>query len=106
MFPRKEIAVAEIPQISEFPTIRVRQPQEYDIADDPVKVCGIGTGFEGVFHARVRDAQGTDLGDTTIHTSGALGNFQVEIELQNPPATPLGTLELFEFAASGSGDEL
>jgi nucleoid-associated protein YgaU len=103
---RKEIALAEAAGISEFPTIRVRQPQLYDIVDDPVKICGIGTGFEGVFSAHVRDAQGAELGDTTIHTSGALGNFQVEIGLQSSPTTSQGTVELFESAPSGSGDEL
>jgi hypothetical protein len=61
---RKEIASAETAGISEFPTIRVRQPHLYDIVDDTVKVCSIGTGFEGVFNVRVRDAQGAESGDT------------------------------------------
>jgi nucleoid-associated protein YgaU len=98
--------LAGIPRISEDPTIRVRQPQPFDIVDDPVKVCGIGTGFEGLFSARVRDGEGTDLGETTIHTSAALGNFQVEIPLQGPPATAQGMLELFEESAEGTGEEL
>jgi immunoglobulin-like protein involved in spore germination len=38
-----------------FPPITVRQPRPHDLVDDPVGVCGIGTGFEGVISARVRD---------------------------------------------------
>jgi len=46
--------------MSWFPPIAVRQPQPYDIVDDPVGVCSIGTGFEGQFIALVRDARGGD----------------------------------------------
>ena len=34
-----------------FPPITVRQPRPHDIVDDPVGVCGVGTGFEGVISA-------------------------------------------------------
>jgi hypothetical protein len=30
-----------------FPPITVRQPRPHDLVDDPVGVCGVGTGFEG-----------------------------------------------------------
>jgi hypothetical protein len=32
--------------MSMYPSIRVLQPQPFDIVDDPVQVAGIGTGFE------------------------------------------------------------
>src|SRR5438132_207558 len=32
--------------MSGFPPIAVRQPRPYDLVDDPVRACGIGTGFE------------------------------------------------------------
>ena len=44
-----------------FAPITVRQPQPHDIVDDPVSICGVGTGFEGVFSARVRDGNGAEL---------------------------------------------
>ena len=39
-----------------LPPISVRQPRPFDIVDDPVEICGIGSGFEGQFAARDRDA--------------------------------------------------
>ena len=50
-----------------YPPISVRQPRPYDIVDDPIDICGVGTGFEGVFEARVRDADGNELAHTSIH---------------------------------------
>jgi hypothetical protein len=44
-----------------FPVITVRQPRPHDLVDDPVEVCGVGTGFEAVFAARVRDGNGNEL---------------------------------------------
>jgi nucleoid-associated protein YgaU len=89
-----------------FPPITVRQPETYDIVDDPVAVCGIGTGFEGTFAARVRDAQGHQLGQVTIHAggSGIWGNFHVTIPLSGVPATPQGMLEVFEVSAADGRD--
>lgn len=40
------------------PPITVRQPRPHGIVDDPVRVCGGGTGFEGVIFARVRANNG------------------------------------------------
>src|SRR5439155_25339180 len=62
-----------------YPPITVRQPRTYDIVDDPVLVCGVGTGFEATCAARVRDAHGHQLGQVTIHAGGTgiWGNFQV-----------------------------
>jgi nucleoid-associated protein YgaU len=91
-----------------FPPISVRQPRPHDIVDDPVGVCGIGTGFEGVISARVRDANGTELKRVSIHAGGTgiWGNFQAKIDLLGTPSTARGTLAVFELAADGSGREL
>jgi nucleoid-associated protein YgaU len=86
----------------------VRQPQPYDLVDDPVGVCGVGTGFEGTFAARVRDGNGTELVQIPIQAggTGTWANFQVALALGGVPATPQGTLEVFEFSAAGDGSEL
>jgi nucleoid-associated protein YgaU len=89
-----------------FPPITVRQPQPYDLVDDPVGVSGIGTGFEATFAARVRDANGTELGQVSIMAGGMgiWGNYHVEIPLGGPPPTPQGTLEVFEFSAKDGSE--
>ena len=91
-----------------FPPIVVRQPQPFDLVDDPVGVCGVGTGFEGVFSARVRDANGAQLALVSINAggTGTWGNFHVTLGLGGPPSTPQGTLEVFEFSQKGDGTEL
>ena len=43
-----------------FQPITVRQPRPHDIVDDLVGLCGVGTGFEGVISARVRDNNGRE----------------------------------------------
>jgi nucleoid-associated protein YgaU len=89
-----------------FPPISVRQPKIYDIVDDPVAVCGVGTGFEGTFAARVRDGQGHQLGQVTIHAGGTgiWGNFHVTIPLSTPPSTPQGILDVYEASAQDGRD--
>jgi nucleoid-associated protein YgaU len=91
-----------------FPPITVRQPRPHDLVDDPVGVCGVGTGFEGVISARVRDNNGRELQQTPIRAGGTgiWGNFQVTIDLPDPLPTARGTLEVFEEAQDGSGREL
>ena len=44
--------------VAGFPPISIRQPEPFDLVDDPVEICGVGTGFEAVFEARVRGADG------------------------------------------------
>src|SRR2546421_6295902 len=85
-----------------YQPITVRQPVLYDIVDDPVAVSGVGTGFEGTFAARVRDAQGHQLGQVTIHAggSGIWGNFNVAIPLSGVPTSPQAMLEVYEASAS------
>ena len=91
-----------------LPPIAVRQPRPHDIVNDPVGVCGIGTGFEGTIAARVRAASGAELKRVTIRAggSGIWGNFQTSIDLPGQPPTARGTLEVFEEAQDGSGREL
>ena len=91
-----------------FPPITVRQPRPHDLVDDPVAVCGVGTGFEGVISARVRDNSGRELRQLSIRAGGTgiWGNFEVRIDLPGRPSTARGTLEVFEEAQDGSGREL
>src|SRR3712207_7063457 len=91
-----------------FPPITVRQPRPHDIVDDPVGVCGVATGFEGVILARVRDNSGSELREVSIRAggTGVWGNFQVGIDLPERLPTARGTLEVFEEAQDGSGREL
>jgi nucleoid-associated protein YgaU len=90
-----------------FPPISVRQPRPFDLVDEPVEVCGVGTGFEATFAARVRDANGNELAQTTIHAGGTgiWGNFHATLALPGVPPTAQGTLEVFEFSAA-DGSEL
>lgn len=87
--------------MSGFPPIVVRQPRPFDLVDDPVEVCGVGTGFEGTFAARVRDGNGMELAQVTINAggTGTWANFHTTLALGGAPATPQGTLETFEFSA-------
>lgn len=88
-----------------FPPISVRQPRTHDLVDDPVSVCGVGTGFEATFQGRVRDGNGAELGFVTIMAGGMgiWGNFHVEIPT-GVPATPRGTVEVFEFSAENGSE--
>lgn len=94
--------------MSGFPPISVRQPQPHDLVDDPLVASGVGTGFEGVFAARVRDGNGAELVQATITAGGTgiWGNYQISLALGGVPVTPQGTLEVFEFSASGDGSEI
>lgn len=91
-----------------FPPITVRQPQPFDLVDDPIAICGVGTGFEGVFSARARDGNGVELALVTINAggTGVWANYQAMLPLGSVPSTPNGTVELFEFSAKGDGKEL
>jgi nucleoid-associated protein YgaU len=92
--------------MSGFPPIAVRQPRPYDIVDNPVRACGIGTGFEGQFAARVRDGHGTQLVRASVHAGGTgmWDNYDVTLAT-GVPSTPQGTLEVFEVSPQ-DGSEL
>ena len=89
-----------------FPERSVRQPQPFDLVDDPVEVCGVGTGFEGTFAARVRDGNGNELAQITINAGGTgiWGNFHATLPLGGVPTTAQGTLEVFEFSAKDGSE--
>jgi nucleoid-associated protein YgaU len=89
-----------------FPPISVRQPRPFDLVDDPVAVSGVGTGFEGVFAARVRDGNGNQLMQVTINAggTGVWANYHTTLALGGIPATPQGTLEVFESSAKDGSD--
>ena len=97
---------ALLDELEGFAPITVRQPQAFDIVDDPIDVCGIGTGFEATFHLRVRDAAGASLAGTfvTVGGTGILGNFSVELAVGVVPSTPQGTLEAFEQSAEDGSE--
>jgi len=84
-----------------FPPIRVRQPRPHDLVDDPVDVCGVGTGFEARIGVRVRDATGAQLAQVFVSAGGTgiWGNYHALLPLGTVPKTPQGTLEVF--GASG-----
>lgn len=88
-----------------FPPFSVRQPQPFDLVDNPVEVCGVGTGFEAVFEARVRDGNGTELDQKTINAGGTgiWGNFHVTLST-GVPSTPQGTLEIYENSAKDGSE--
>jgi nucleoid-associated protein YgaU len=74
--------------------------------DDPVEACGVGTGFEATFAARVRDDNGMELALATIMAGGTgiWGNYHASLPLSGAPATPQGILEVFEFSAKDGSE--
>jgi nucleoid-associated protein YgaU len=92
--------------MSGFPPVDVRQPRPYDIVDDPVRACGVGTGFEGQFAARVRDGHGTQIARVAVHAGGTgiWGNYDVTLPV-GMPSTAQGSLEVFEVSQE-DGSEL
>jgi nucleoid-associated protein YgaU len=89
-----------------FPPIVVRQPAPYDLVDLPVAICGVGTGFEGVIAARLRDGNGTQLVQVSISVGGTgiWGNYGASLDPGGVPSTPQGTLEVFESSAKDGSD--
>jgi nucleoid-associated protein YgaU len=92
--------------MSGFPPITVRQPRPYDIVDDPVRIAGVGTGFEGQIAARMRDGHGAQLAKVSVPAGGTgiWGNYRAALEV-GVPSTAQGTLEVFEVSAK-DGSEL
>ena len=92
--------------MSGFPPIAVRQPRPYDIVDDPVRVCGVGTGSEGQIAARVRDGHGTQLARASVHAGGTgiWGNYDAALPV-GVPSTAQGTLEVFEVSPKDGSEQ-
>ena len=93
--------------MSGYPPISIRQPQPYDLVNEPIGICGLATGFEGQIMARVRDGNGDMLREEPISVGGTgiWGNFHLDLALNGIPTTPNGTLEVFEPSAA-DGTEL
>ena len=91
-----------------YPSIKIQQPEPYDIVGDTVLVAGVGTGFEGVLSARVRDGNGIELVSTSFSAggTGTLAAFQLTMALTGIPSTFDGFVEVFEEDQSGLGNEL
>jgi nucleoid-associated protein YgaU len=91
-----------------YQLIKVQQPEPYDIVGETVLIAGVGTGFEGVLSARVRDGNGAELVSTSFSAGGTgiLGSFQASLTLTGIPSTHNGFVEVYELGASGLGDEL
>jgi nucleoid-associated protein YgaU len=85
----------------------VRQPQPFDLVDEPVEVAGVGTAFEAVAQARLRDGNGTEITSMaiTVGGTGTWANFRFSISAGGVAATPQGTLELYTLSARDGSEE-
>jgi nucleoid-associated protein YgaU len=90
-----------------FPVLSVRQPQPFDLVDEPVEVCGVGTAFEAVAQARLRDGNGNEITSMsiTVGGTGTWSNFSFSIAAGGVAPTPQGTLELFVFSAADGSEQ-
>lgn len=84
--------------MTQYPRIKVLQPQPFDLVDQKVQVAGVGSGFEATIGLRVRDGDSRQLARTFVNAggSGALGNFQAQVELDAVPPTADGFVEVFD----------
>lgn len=82
-----------------LPSVALRQPLANDIVDNPILLCGIGTGIEGEEQVRVRDGNGQEIYRSFIRvgSTGLMKNFTASLALSRVPATVSGTLEIFGF---------
>ena len=88
--------------------IRIDQPQPNDLVGNPVRISGLGTGFEGDVRARVLDANGAVLGEGPVQAGsmGVVAAFQVQLPLDQAPATVEGTVQVYAPSPRGEpGDE-
>jgi nucleoid-associated protein YgaU len=90
-----------------FPPLSVRQPQPFDLVDEPVQVAGVGTAFEAVAQARLRDGNGNEITSMaiTVGGTGTWANFSFTISAGGVAPTPQGTLELFVFSAADGSEQ-
>jgi hypothetical protein len=85
--------------MTQYPRIKVLQPQPYDLVDQRVQVAGVGSGFEATIGLRVRDGNSRQIARTFVNAggTGALGNFQAQAQVELDAVPP---------TADGSGDTL
>jgi nucleoid-associated protein YgaU len=91
--------------MTQYPRIKVLQPQPFDLVDQAVQIAGVGSGFEATIGLRVRDGNSRQLARTFVNAgdgTGALGNFQAQVALPGVPPTPEGFVEVFD----SGGDEV
>ncbi len=86
--------------------VRIRQPRPHDIVDDPVVVAGVGTAFEGTLQLRVRNHRGHVLAHKHFMAGGTgiWANFVVRIDVPGVPASPHGTVEVYELSAEDGSE--
>ena len=84
--------------MTQYPRIKVLQPQPFDIVDQRVQIAGVGSGFEATIGLRVRDGRSQQLARTFVNAGGmgALGNFQAAVQLPEVPSTSEGFVEVFD----------
>ncbi|MCR5860014.1 Gmad2 immunoglobulin-like domain-containing protein [Mesorhizobium sp. J428] len=93
-----------------MPTIihnQVQQPQPFDLVGDPVRISGLGQGFEAVLNWRIHDGHDERTGFFTVGGgTGEHGQFQVAAAI-GAAAFQLDRLfvEVFEESAA-DGSEL
>lgn len=94
--------------MTSYQGIRVDQPRPSDLVGNPVRISGLGTGFEGDVRARVIDANGAVLGEGPVQAGsmGVVASFQMQLPLDQVPATVEGTVQVYAPSPRGEpGDE-
>jgi hypothetical protein len=84
----------DIDEDSGRPFIKINHPAPGDVVKNPAHVAGYGTAFEGTISPRIRDDDGT-----------VIGEFKANLEFDRRPNQRLGVVEAFEESASGSGED-
>jgi hypothetical protein len=91
-----------------MPTIiqnQIQQPQPFDVVGDPVRIAGVGQGFEAVLNWRVHDGHDERTGFFSVGGgTGEHGQFQIAAAIGNA-AFQLDRIfvEVFEESAADHG---
>ena len=89
----------EKPVTSSKGNIIVDTPSPGATVKSPVKISGKASVFEAQFSARVKDASGKVIGETSVKADiGApeWGNFETALTYGTPAKTQTGTIEVFD----------
>ncbi|WP_165990284.1 Gmad2 immunoglobulin-like domain-containing protein [Streptomyces sp. YIM 98790] len=69
-------------------TIRIDQPREFDLVGDPVRIGGVGTGFEAVLNYRIADGHDEVTGHFSVGGgTGEHDHFQVRADVSGAAFT-------------------